>query len=162
MTQWIDKLNAIIGWIAHRLLELIVVITVGQVILRYVFNQPTSWSEEVTLLFLVWYGMLSIAIGVRTHSHVAIVYLRDRSPAMIGRGLDYFAYCCVCGFALVLLLNAQTLVDIAGAQILPASGLPKKLLYYSAVAGALLMVMNALTNLLTGDVTEHEVKSNDC
>lgn len=156
MSLIITKLNQIVAWVANRLLELIVVITVMQVVLRYVFNKPTSWSEEVAMLFLVWYGMLSIAVGVKMHSHVAITYLRDKAPIAIGKALDYFAYLCIAAFSLILLLNAQTLVNIAGAQILPASGLPKQLLYYSAVVGAILTLINALTNIVTGDVREKE------
>ncbi|MDP2571380.1 TRAP transporter small permease [Vibrio penaeicida] len=156
MSLLITKINQIVAWVANRLLELIVVITVMQVVLRYVFNKPTSWSEEVAMLFLVWYGMLSIAVGVKTHSHVAITYLRDKAPIPIGKSLDYFAYFCIAGFSFILLMNAQTLVNIAGAQILPASGLPKQLLYYSAVVGAILTLINAITNIVTGDVREKE------
>ncbi|CCN79585.1 putative TRAP-type C4-dicarboxylate transport system, small permease component [Vibrio nigripulchritudo SO65] len=156
MSVFIAKLNLIATWIANRLLELIVLITVTQVVLRYVFNKPTSWSEEVAMLFLVWYGMLSIAIGVRTHSHVAITYLRDRSPIIVGKGLDYFAYLCIALFSLILLMNAHTLVNIAGAQVLPASGLPKQLLYYSAVVGSVLTLINALANIFSGDVRAKE------
>ncbi len=39
---------------SHRLLKFIVVITLLQVSLRYVFNSPTTWSEEFSMLCLVW------------------------------------------------------------------------------------------------------------
>lgn len=156
LTWAVDGLNGIASWICNRLLELIVAITFMQVVLRYVFNSPTKWSEEAAMLCLVWYGMLATAICVRTHHHVAIVFFRDLLGETGGIVLDVFAHLVILGFALVLLFSGTKLVDLAGVTLLPASGIPKSLLYYSALTGGFLIALNALTNILTRSLRPSE------
>jgi TRAP-type C4-dicarboxylate transport system permease small subunit len=43
-----------------------------EVLIRYVINAPTSWTEEVAQFVLVWYGLLAAAVGARKGIHFAI------------------------------------------------------------------------------------------
>jgi TRAP-type C4-dicarboxylate transport system permease small subunit len=43
-----------------------------EVIIRYVINAPTAWTEEVAQFILVWYGLLAAAVGARKGVHFAI------------------------------------------------------------------------------------------
>jgi TRAP-type C4-dicarboxylate transport system permease small subunit len=43
-----------------------------EVIIRYVINAPTAWTEEVAQFVLVWYGLLAAAVGARKGIHFAI------------------------------------------------------------------------------------------
>lgn len=100
------------------------------------------------MLCLVWYGMLATAICVREHHHIAIVYLRDLM-GKYGVVLDVFAQLMILAFGTVLLSSGTKLIDLAGVALLPASGVPKYLLYLSALTGGALITLNAITNLLT-------------
>ncbi|MCZ0964029.1 TRAP transporter small permease [Paracoccus benzoatiresistens] len=133
-------------------------ITVMQVFLRFVMNSPTSWSEEIALLCLIWFGFLAVAVGIRRHEHVAITFLRDLLPLPLALALDYLAQLTMAGFMLVVVLYGMDLITLAGVQVLPASGWAKNLLYYPAAAGGCLGVVNALANIVLRDVTipEHD------
>jgi len=76
----LDGLNRLAALICHLLLVAITAVTVAQVFLRFALNSPTSWSEEIALLFLIWFGLLAVAVGIRRHEHVAITFLRDLLP----------------------------------------------------------------------------------
>jgi TRAP-type transport system small permease protein len=43
-----------------------------EVLIRYVINAPTAWTEEVAQFILVWYGLLAAAVGARKGMHFAI------------------------------------------------------------------------------------------
>jgi TRAP-type C4-dicarboxylate transport system permease small subunit len=43
-----------------------------EVLIRYVINSPTAWTEEVAQFILVWYGLLAAAVGARKGIHFAI------------------------------------------------------------------------------------------
>jgi TRAP-type C4-dicarboxylate transport system permease small subunit len=43
-----------------------------EVLIRYVINAPTVWTEEVAQFILVWYGLLAAAVGARRGVHFAI------------------------------------------------------------------------------------------
>lgn len=134
----------------HALLVVIVLVTVMQVALRFLLDSPTSWSEEVALLCLVWFGMLAVALGVREHGHIAITALRDALPRAPAAALDILAEGLVLLFAMFLTIRGGDLVSLAGAQLLPASQLPKLWLYLPASVGGGLMALNALGNLVLG------------
>ena len=43
-----------------------------EVLIRYVINAPTAWTEELAQFMLVWYGLLAAAVGARKGIHFAI------------------------------------------------------------------------------------------
>jgi TRAP-type C4-dicarboxylate transport system permease small subunit len=43
-----------------------------EVMIRYVIQAPTAWTEEVAQFVLVWYGLLAAAVGARKGVHFAI------------------------------------------------------------------------------------------
>jgi TRAP-type C4-dicarboxylate transport system permease small subunit len=43
-----------------------------EVLIRYVINAPTAWTEEIAQFVLVWYGLLAAAVGARKGIHFAI------------------------------------------------------------------------------------------
>lgn len=148
----VNRLNAIASWACYGFLGIITTVICVQVFLRFVLSRPTSWSEEIALLCLIWFGLLAIAIGIRRHEHVAITFLRDMLPMPLAIGLDYLAQLLMGLFMLVVMVQGQHLVALAGIQILPASGLQKSLLYMPTVVGGGLGLINALTNIVLRDV----------
>lgn len=148
----VDAVNALASLACHGLLVVITVIICAQVFLRFVLNSPTSWSEEVALLCLIWFGMLAIAIGIRRHEHVAISYFRDKLPTPLALTLDYGAQALIAVFMLVVVVYGQDLVALAGVQLLPASRVSKAWLYAPAIVGGALGTFNALANILLRDV----------
>lgn len=150
--RFVDALNFVASLVCHGLLVVITTIICAQVFLRFVLNSPTSWSEEVALLSLIWFGMLAIAIGIRRHEHVAISYFRDKLPAPLALTLDYGAQALIAVFMLVVLVYGRDLVALAGVQLLPASRLSKAWLYLPAIVGGALGTFNAIANILLRDL----------
>ena len=148
-----DGVNTLAALACHGLLVAIVAIIVLQVFLRFAMNSPTSWSEEVALLLLIWFGLLAVAVGIRRHEHVAITYFRDLLPGPLAVALDYATQVAAGGFMLTLVLFGGDLIALVGVQVLPASGLPKSYLYLPVLIGGVLGVFNAAANLLLRDVS---------
>ncbi len=148
LVQIIDAINLVAQWVCYRLLEIIVIVM--QVVLRFIFNSPTKWSEEAAMISLVWFGMLAVAIGVRRHTHISIMFFRDLLPPFGGWMLDILAQLLILTFAFILFTNGSELMMLAGKTRLPASQIPKYLLYLSAMTGGGLMMLNALANLVAG------------
>lgn len=150
LTRLMDGVNGLAAGLCHLLLVVIVLITLMQVGLRFLLNQPTSWSEEIAMLCLVWFGLLAIAVAVWRHEHIAIMVLRDALPAPYAKALDYLAQLLVGVFMATLILTGGDLIALAGQQLLPASRLPKWLLYWPTIVGGGLGLLNVAANLLLG------------
>ena len=87
----ISTLNKIIGkllfWAIAIVHGLVVVVLFSGVVMRYVFNAPLFWSEEICLLGLVWLTFLGGAVLVRQDKNVSITVFSDLLPASMMRPL---------------------------------------------------------------------------
>ena len=68
-------------------LFIMLVICFSAVIMRYVFNDPWTWSEEVILVILVIFGYLCISIDVYNDEHIALTFLYNAVAAK-AEGID--------------------------------------------------------------------------
>ena len=75
--SFIDKLEEILLVSMFVLMVLIIFI---QVIMRYVFNNSLSWSEELGKFLFVWLSWIGISIGERRNEHIKITMLVDKLP----------------------------------------------------------------------------------
>ncbi len=51
-----------------------------QIIMRYVFNNSLTWSEELGRFIFQWLTWLGISLGARLGQHIKISILTDRLP----------------------------------------------------------------------------------
>ncbi|PCI44257.1 MAG: hypothetical protein COB49_11325 [Alphaproteobacteria bacterium] len=154
LSRFSQRLNQMASYVCYLLLGIITCVTVLQVALRYIFNSPTSWSEEIALLCLVWFGLIAVAIGIERHEHIAIRFIRDFLPKPLGHILDIFAQVLMAIFMFVILLNGVNLSSMIGEQVLPASHISKSFLYVPLFVSGALGLFNALGNLLLGRLNE--------
>lgn len=54
------------------LLAAMTLLSVWQVVLRYVFNSGLLWALEATTTMFGWLVLLGISYGIRTHAHIGI------------------------------------------------------------------------------------------
>jgi len=79
MSNWKDKAATGMGWLikieqfSSVVLLATIVVTMGtQVISRYVFQSPISWSEEIARLAMIWLTFLSASFVAAGHQHIAV------------------------------------------------------------------------------------------
>jgi len=56
---------------------------IAQVVLRYVFNNPLTWSEELARYLFIWCAFLGWLVASRRHSHLAMTFVVDRLPRSV-------------------------------------------------------------------------------
>ena len=64
---------------------LMVAVIFLQVIMRYVFSNSLSWSEELGKFLFVWITWLGISLGERMGEHIKITMLVDRLPFKVAQ-----------------------------------------------------------------------------
>jgi TRAP-type C4-dicarboxylate transport system permease small subunit len=76
MVKWIlatDRIVTNAVWaLAAGLLAVISVLGLYQVLIRFVFNQPSSWTEEVIGRLLIWTVALGVAAAFRQGALVSV------------------------------------------------------------------------------------------
>ncbi|WP_311342746.1 TRAP transporter small permease [Corynebacterium riegelii] len=132
------------------LLFVLFVLLLVQVISRYVFQNPLSWTEEVARYTFVWLVFMSAAYLSVTNSHIAVSFLTDKmSPRAQDRlqrlsGLIVFL---ACGVVALFSIRFVVATRILAA---PASGIPVALLYLGGCLGLGLIALHSLRTLFFG------------
>jgi TRAP-type C4-dicarboxylate transport system permease small subunit len=96
-----------------------------QVISRYGFTSPSSWTEEVARFLLIWVGVLGAAWAVRTGVHLGLDVLPRKLTGTSATALKLFTLLVVVGFSVAVLI-------IGGGSLV---ALTWELKQYSAVLG---------------------------
>ncbi|KKW67075.1 hypothetical protein AAV94_12100 [Lampropedia cohaerens] len=78
----------------------LVAITIGGVIMRYFFNSPWHWTEEMSGLLMVWIVFLGMAVAERQESNLTISFLTDAMRPQLAALVNLIM--CVLSVALLL------------------------------------------------------------
>jgi TRAP-type mannitol/chloroaromatic compound transport system permease small subunit len=100
--KWIDKLSLFIGESISYFYLVAVVITVYEVFMRYLFNAPTLWAHELTILLCAFGYLWSSGYVTQKNTHIRITALYDLLPARVQWLLDLFSI--AFGFSVMVLL----------------------------------------------------------
>lgn len=129
----IKKVYSFIDHIFEKLtllsLILLVFIVTLQVITRYFFNFVYFWSEEITLLLLVWFGFMGIAIGFREYIHLGIDSFTNLFPKMFNTVLDKVILASIFATGMYLVVQGWQFTVLMLDSTLPATKLPSAITY---------------------------------
>ncbi|MFA5575886.1 MAG: TRAP transporter small permease [Tissierellaceae bacterium] len=119
-----------------------------QVIMRFVFNNSLSWSEEFGKFLFVWISWIGISIGHRRKEHIKITLLVEKLPYKIKKileALSEIVLIVISGITLyygVIMIGIQKKVPYAGIKISTSWG------YLSLVLGTGLFIIRSVNILI--------------
>jgi TRAP-type C4-dicarboxylate transport system permease small subunit len=148
LNKILNYVTNIFKWIATILLFIMLVITFCQVVLRYVFNNPTSWAGEFTLVMLIWFGFISIAIGVWEKKHMAIEFLYNKFNKLGRKILVVIHQILMAGFSALMVYYGFQLIMNAAGKIMPASQISRTLLYIPLLLSGILIFLYSIFDLI--------------
>ncbi|MDQ8030426.1 MAG: TRAP transporter small permease [Bordetella sp.] len=104
------------------LLTLVLLLCVfGQVVLRYLTDEPIAWTEELSRYTFIWLVMLGAAEGSRRAGHFAIDLVTRRLEGRAARGYHglvaglegvAYAFLAVSGAVLLPIVSGQTSITL--------------------------------------------------
>lgn len=78
MRHFIERLNLVLAYAAGGSMLVLMGLTTNEVILRYFFNAPTSWSLEITEYFLAFCVYFGMAYSLQKGAHVSVPLIYSR------------------------------------------------------------------------------------
>jgi TRAP-type C4-dicarboxylate transport system permease small subunit len=130
---------------------LVMLVCIGlQVVMRYVFNSPLVWSEELARFAMIWMAFLAIALGLRRGSHVRLEGLKV-VPKRWNSAVGWVSAAVVAALLGMLVYYGWTLTERTMTQISAALQLPMGLIYAAIPVSALLMLLGLLLRRLASD-----------
>ena len=148
MYKLLDRIEKALDAVLVFMMIVMAGAVVLQVTSRYVFNNPTSWSEELARYLFVWITFLGAAVVIRKRRHVDVTVLTDRLPPSAAK-VVYL----VSDAAVLFMLGALTwagvgLAIMAHRQLSAAMDLPMSLAYSAMPVGTGLMFVFLVATMI--------------
>jgi TRAP-type C4-dicarboxylate transport system permease small subunit len=135
-----------------------IIVTI-QVITRKLFNHVFFWSEEVTLLLMVWFSFMGIAIGFREKLHMSMDSLTKYFPKRVNFILDKIIDVCIFLFGLYLIVNGWQFTVLMNDSTLPATQLPNSVQYaVMPITGVMICVYSFLQFIGINTIRHHGIE----
>ncbi len=134
--------------LAMGMLVAMVIIICYQVVLRFVFNQSPSWSEEIAIVLMIWFGILSIPIGVKHNLHIGIEFLYSKCPPPVQYVVSRAIYLLLAGFGVFMIVYGLELTQFMTMSTLPATKLPSAVEYVVIPIAGVMLIYNAAELML--------------
>jgi TRAP-type C4-dicarboxylate transport system permease small subunit len=134
--------------IASLLLALLACIGLYQVVIRFVWNQPSPWTEEVIGRLFVWCVMLGIVAAFRQGALVSVDLMLRRSRGAFRRILRGLIALVTLGFLGVLVYHGVDLAWRIRFQTFATLPLSISWAYLALPVGAAFSMLAVLANYL--------------
>ena len=122
----------------------------SQVIARYIFEAPLSWSEELARFILIWLSMLSAAYAFKTKSHFALTILVSKLPDKHQKITSFCVHIIVAIFFLLICYYSIIFVNSVNGHVAPALQISMQIPYSSIiVASGLISIFSMLSAVKT-------------
>jgi TRAP-type C4-dicarboxylate transport system permease small subunit len=110
-----------INQVLIKFLELVVIIVTGllvldvvwQVFTRYILRNPSTWTDELAVMLLIWVSLLGASVGFIRSSHLGVDFVVNKLVGQKRTIAEIAAYILIALFALfVLVYGGYRLVSV--------------------------------------------------
>ena len=98
-----DRLAVFIGRVTMMLIAILTCVMLYEVVLRYVFERPTLWANEMSLWLAGFVFLCAGLYAMQQRSHIRIVLLYDAVPRWLQRVFDCISTFLIVVFAFFLI-----------------------------------------------------------
>ncbi|WP_422444818.1 TRAP transporter small permease [Thermoanaerobacterium sp. DL9XJH110] len=122
----------------------LIIITFLGVLMRYFFNRPFVWEEEVQLWCFVWLVFFGTSAAFRSGSHVAIEFVVDRLPPYLKKIIEVLGYFVVMFVLIYLMIHGAKLAEqlFYTKRTTNVLDIPYSIIYAALPIGCVLMMIN--------------------
>ena len=127
-----------------------------QVVMRYLFSMPTSWSDEIAIYAMLWSVYVSVAWAVRERAHIRVMNFVQLFPKKIAIFLTILSDFIWFLFG-IFLTYQSVLLDLSfweNAYRSPALDIDQKWPYMCLILGFGLMTLRWFRSTIAGSNME--------
>lgn len=117
-----------------------------QVVMRYVFSNSLSWSEEVARYLFIWQTWVGASYAVRKKRHLRVEALVDRFHGTPRKILELIVLALWIFFGCFLVLKGYQLTKMISlrGQVSAALGIPMAVAYAAVPVGSFFMTVRLI------------------
>jgi len=135
-----ERMTAGLRWITLAILAVMCVVTFLQVVTRYVFNAPFSWTEELARYLIIWLTFLGFGLVIHKRTEMSVSFFRDMIKGRPGQLVDLALAGIVLGFLAIFFVQG-VLITFESREIMTiALGVPWSYVNVAAPLGGFCML----------------------
>lgn len=133
-------------WLAVSNMVALLLIVCWQVLSRYAVGDPSTISEELARILLMWLGMLGAAYTAGIKGHMAIDLISAKAPGYFQTFLRRLIIVLTALFAVIFFMGGVRMILIVTRleQTTPVMGIPVGIVYIAAPLSAAFIFCFAL------------------
>ena len=148
MKKFYDKLTKTISLIGGLLVLAMTLIGLLQVVMRYIFNSPLTWTEELARYIFVYITFLGASVLLYERSHLFVEIIFNNLKPAVKRIVQLIIDIIVCGFSVFLIFSSRTAMFFQKGSHSTAMHIPMQYIGMSVMIGAILMTIVAVYNIV--------------
>ncbi len=121
------------------LIAAVVVLLFVNVILRYAFNAPLAWADEISRFLFTWISFVGASAAIKKKGHVAIDNFITRLSPKNQAWINLFTNGCIIAAMVLLIVYSIILMNMFSAASLSSVEIPQNVLYVSLPLSAFAM-----------------------
>jgi TRAP-type C4-dicarboxylate transport system permease small subunit len=142
------KLTKALEVICISLFILITIIGTYQIVTRYVFNAPSTISEELLTFSFTWMALLSAALVFGKREHMRMEFIAEKFKGKSAVTLSIISEVLVLVFsALVLVYGGIQITKLTTLQVTASLGVPMSYIYIIVPVSGILIILYNLINI---------------
>lgn len=146
-----DRVAGALLWISGIGLITMTLIVGWQVFARYILNASPSWSEQATLLLMIWYALLAAAAGFQQGFHIRIVAGQVAVGPKLARMMRIVIEILVLGTGLMFIFSGWWIAEMFASNAIPSLPLSRFWAYLPIpLAGVFITLFSAVR--LAGEI----------
>ncbi len=141
--------NQCLSWLCSILFMLLVVIGTYQIVVRYLFNTPSTVSEELLTYGFTWMALLASALVFGKREHMRMGFLADKISGVKRRILEIFIELLILFFvSVVMVYGGIQIVKLTMSQMTASLGVSMGVIYLAVLISGIVIVIYSILNIL--------------
>lgn len=131
-------------------LALMVIIIFIQVIMRYLFNNSLSWSEELVRYLFIWQIWLGASVGIKNNDHIRIEILTKKLQGKSRELLEILLNLMLTAFYIFMIVEGFAYLQTVIAKDMTSTGLqiPLSIVYFSLPFGSAIVAVRLICRVI--------------
>ena len=144
-----NMVNQCLSWLCSILFMLLVVIGTYQIVVRYLFNTPSTVSEELLTYGFTWMALLASALVFGKREHMRMGFLADKISGAKRRILEIFIELLILFFvSVVMVYGGIQIVKLTMSQMTASLGVSMGVIYLAVLISGIMIVIYSILNIL--------------
>ena len=142
-------LNAVVSTICVILFAVMVIVGTYQIVTRFIFNNPSTVSEELLTYTFAWMAMFSSAYVFGKRDHMRMTFVVDKLPKAQRKILEIVIELLVIAFAVIVLIyGGFTIMGLTMTQKTASLGVMMGVIYAVVPICGILIALYGVLNLV--------------